>query len=46
MFELTTIACLAGLTLALLDAGSYFNADTARFEVHVHPDDQPFGRGV
>lgn len=43
MFELTTIAYLAGMTLALLGADSYLNADTARFEVHVHPGAQPAG---
>lgn len=43
MFELTTIVYLAGMTLAVLGADSYFNADTARFEVHVHPGAQPAG---
>jgi hypothetical protein len=43
MLELTTVAYLAGMTLALLGADSYFNADTARFEVHVHPGAQPAG---
>ena len=43
MFELTTIAYIAGITLALLGADSYFSADTARFEVHVHPGAEPAG---
>lgn len=43
MIELATIAYLAGIALALLSVDSYFNTDTARVMVHVHPGAQPAG---
>ena len=43
MIEITTILYLAGMSLALLGADSYFQADTTRVEVTVHPGAQASG---
>ena len=43
MIEIATVLYLAGISLALVGADSYFQADTTRIEVTVHPAAQASG---